>query len=177
MKRIIGLVLFLVGIGAICFSIFRNITAYSTRLPEAIRFNLPHFSGARFSDQVREGDDPTPLPEKIISKPFEEVNRWGENAVLAYQLVGETLSIEVWRPDPNTKDFFQYAKRDYEIQWPGNQWPTSISSKEVLKSGNELVVLPYRRIDYLFPALIIMFGGVLAFNGFMMLLNQKGGVI
>ncbi|MBU3934913.1 hypothetical protein KKC00_03065 [Patescibacteria group bacterium] len=93
---------------------------------------MPQFQGrVVLRNQVRPGTF-------TIEKSFEEIGRWGKDAILVYGNTNYSVYFEAWRPDPTTPGIFEYA-------FAGNnktKWPFVCSIGRIERKGEQIIAFP-----------------------------------
>lgn len=84
-----------------------------------------------------------------INRPFKEVSQWGKDGILAFSLRGSVVKLQAWRPDPITKNVFDYTEKEITLSW------RLFSTTEVIEKDKKLIA--YQGIDNSKVAVAIVF--------------------
>jgi hypothetical protein len=169
-KKLIGIILIVVGLG---FMVLMSNTIRKEVImpPQPYQIDLSEFSG-----RILSGNNVHP-GTFTISRPFEEIEKWNEKAVLTFEPFipyskgrDEVVKIQIWEPDSVTSGVFLYAEKEFPLPWISEHRPF-YGVGEIINKDKVLYVMP-RLQEWLiiFVASIAVFlGGVCCVFGIIQL--------
>lgn len=167
-KKLAGIILIILGVG---FMVLMGNTLRKEVVlsPQPYQIDLSKFSGRILSGyNVHPGTF-------TISRPFEEIKKWGEKAILTFEPFipyskgrDEVVKIQVWEPDSVTTSVFLYAEKEFPLPWVSKHRPF-YGVGEIINKDKVLHVMPRLQgwLIIFVASIAVFFGGVCCVFGMM----------